>query len=108
MVKGCTVSTSTEHKQQWEERAQADLLQYQKFWLPRSSAQCLHGKLMSIVRQLLKVSTILRNWALHERLQTYGKAKGTVQIIKELREPGLSSKQLEYFLIPHPHQAVHG
>lgn len=61
-------------------------------------------KSMSIVRQLLKVSTILKNWALSEGLQTSGTAKGTEQMMKEQREPGLSSKQLEHFLIPHPHQ----
>lgn len=65
---------------------------------------CTEKKSMSIVRQLLKVSTILKNWALSEGLQTSGTAKGTEQMMKEQREPGLSSKQLEHFLIPHPHQ----
>lgn len=65
---------------------------------------CTEKKSMSIVRQLLKVFTILKNWALSEGLQTSGTAKGTEQMMKEQREPGLSSKQLEHFLIPHPHQ----
>lgn len=54
---------------------------------------------MYIVRQYLKVSTILRSWALNVRLQTYGKSKSTLQIINQLRESGSSSTQLEGFLI---------
>lgn len=55
---------------------------------------------MSVVRQLLKVSTILKKKKFGSSMGGYkhGKAEGAVQIIKEQREPGLSSKQLEYFL----------
>lgn len=54
---------------------------------------------MYIVRQFLKVSTILTSWALRERLQTYGKPKSTLQIITQLRASGPSGVQLERFLI---------